>query len=92
MTVQTMQTTQTEEIGEIIPDWVDDHIISGEIWPLQGNSKRNEMGVTEKSTHKLFTTDEITSNARIITTAGMYLAGYIQDWSSHKEVILELIL
>jgi len=91
MTVQKMGTIQND-MGEIIPDWIDDYIISGEIWPLQGNYKRNEMGVTEKSTHKLFTTDAVKSNTLLIADSGVYLTGYVQDWGTHREVILELVL
>lgn len=85
-----MKPTQNE-MGEVISDWADSNVINGEIWPLQGNQKRNEMGVTEKSTHKLFTEDTVKSNTRLITDSGMYLVGYIQDWNSHREAILELI-
>jgi len=91
ITVQEMATTQND-MGEIIADWADSGFISGEIWPLKSNYKRNEMGVTELSTHKLFTSDAIKSNVRLITDSGIYLTGYIQDWGSHREVILELIL
>ena len=90
ITVQIMTSTQNE-LGEIIGDWADSSVINGEIWPLQGNQKRNEMGVTEKSTHKLFTEDAVKSNTRLIAVTGMYLVGYVQDWNSHREAILELI-
>jgi len=94
ITVQEM-TTIKNDMGEVIvEDWLDNGMpITGEIWPLKSNYEHNEMGVTANSTHKLFTTDAIKSNVRLIgINSNIYLTGYIQDWGSHKEVILELIL
>jgi len=90
LTVQTMTTTQNE-LGEIISDWADDGTIKGEIWPLRGNAKNYEMGVTDLSTHKLFTQGTVKSNSRVIAANGIYRVGYVQDWKSHREAVLELI-
>jgi len=91
ITVQLMTAVQND-MGEIIAeDWVDTGTIDGEIWALKNKSERSERGVTETSTHKLFTVDAIASNTRLITPNGMYLVGYINPLGSHNEAILELV-
>lgn len=83
-------TTTKNEIGEEIPEWIDSgSTIQGEIQPLEGNQARGEMGVTENSTHKLFTTGTVESNTRLVDGADIYLVGYVADWGSHREAVLE---
>lgn len=83
--------TTTDELGGEIEDWQAVGTIEAEIWPLQGNQSRGEMGVTEKSTHKAFSLGTFESNTRITDGANTYLVGYVQDWGSHKEAVLERV-
>lgn len=94
-TVKKLVTTQDELAGEI-EDWQDIGTIEAEIWPLQGNQSRGEMGVTEKSTHKAFSSDPgaFESNTRLVDGAGLtYLVGYVppEGWKSHGEAVLEYV-
>jgi len=84
--------TSQNEIGEILADWNIARTFNAEIWPLNGSNPRNEMGVTEKSTHKLFTSDIVKSNTRIVRGLETYLVGYVADWDSHRTAILEKVL
>ena len=87
-------TTQDESGGDI-EDWQPSGTtFKAEIWPLQGNQSRGEMGVTEKSTHKAFSADPgaFESNTRLVdTNDNIYLVGYVQDWISHREAVLEYV-
>ena len=84
-------------MGEIADDWADsgDLTVNGEIWALKGTSRygssHSEVGITEKSTHKLFTVDVVESNVRIFANGKTYLTGYQQSWGTHNEIILEQI-
>lgn len=94
-TVKTLVTTQDPLAGEI-EDWQDVGTIQAEVWPLQGNQTKGVMGVTEKSTHKAFSSDPkaFTSNTRIVDNAGLtYLVGYTppQGWGTHGEAVLEFV-
>ena len=90
-TVKKLVITQDELAGEI-EDWQDVGTIQAEIWPLQGNQTRGEMGVTEKSTHKAFSLGSFESNTRLVDSDGnTYLVGYIQDWVSHREAVLQYV-
>lgn len=96
VTVQKMVPTQNE-LGEVIEDWQDIDTLEAEIWPLNssvtkyGNAVRGEMGVTEKSTHKAFSSGAFQSNTRLITPYGTFLVGYVQNWHGFYTAILELI-
>lgn len=82
-------------IGEKIPDWQSIGSIEAEIQPLSGEASRKEIGVTEKSTHRAFTVYpySFTANTRLIDSkSNTYLVGYIADWSSHEEAILEKVV
>lgn len=92
VTVKRLAGTTQDELGGEIEDWQAVGTIKAEIWPLQGNVSRGEMGVTEKSTHKAFSADPgaFESNTRLVDSDGnMYLVGYIQGWGSHGEAVLE---
>ena len=82
-------TTTTDELGGEIEAWEDSGTIDAEIWPLRGNQSRGEMGVTEKSTHKAFSLGTFESNTRLVDEVNTYLVGYVQDWVSHREAVLE---
>lgn len=82
-------------IGEKIPDWQAISSIEAEIQPLSGETSRKEIGVTEKSTHRAFTVYpySFTANTRLVDSRGnAYLIGYIADWGSHEEAILEKVV
>lgn len=81
--------TTKDELNADIEDWQTVGTIQAEIWPLQGNQSRGEMGVTEESTHKLFTLGTVESNTRVVDGGAVYLVGYVQDWTSHREAILQ---
>jgi hypothetical protein len=94
-TVKKLVTTKDELSGEI-EDWQNAGTIQAEVWPLLGNQTRGVMGVTEKSTHRAFSTDPkaFTSNTRIVDSAGLtYLVGYVppQGYGSHGEAVLEFV-
>ena len=90
-TIKTLITT-TDDLGGQIETWSGTDTIMAEIQPLSGNQVRNEMGVTEKSTHKAFTLGAIKSNTRLVGADGVtYLVGYVADWGSHKEAVLEYV-
>ncbi len=89
--VKRLVTTQ-DELGGDIEQWQAVGTIKAEIWPLRGNVTRGEMGVTDKSTHRAFASEPGTfeSNTRLIAAdRNMYLVGYVQNWGSHLEAILE---
>ena len=91
--VKRLVTTKDELCGEI-EDWQSVGTIQAEIWPLQGNKARSEMGVTEKSTHKAFASGPgvFESNTRLVDLAGKtYLVGYTEDWGTHGVAVLELL-
>lgn len=89
-TVLTLTTTQNE-LGEEIPDWVESGSINTEIWPLNGKVTTGMVGVTEKSTHEAYSNDLLVKNTRLSNGSDIYLVGYIQDWGSHRQAILELV-
>jgi hypothetical protein len=85
-----------DELNAEIEDWQDIGTIMAEVWPLQGNQSRGEMGVTERSTHKAFSSDPgaFESNTRLVSESGLtYLVGYTspQGWGSHGEAVLEFV-
>ena len=90
--VKEMVTVQNE-MGEIISEsWEPIGEINAEIWPLRGNQSRGKMGVTDKSTHELFTADIVVSNTRIVRGVDeTYLVGHIEDWDTHRTAILERV-
>ena len=83
-------TTTTDELGGQIETWAGTATIQAEVQPLSGSQVRNETGITDKSTHKAFTLDNIESNTRLVG-AKTYLVGYVADWGSHKEAVLEYV-
>ena len=88
-TIKTLITT-SDELGGQVETWSGTATIMAEIQPLSGDAMKKEMGVTEKSTHKAFTLDNIESNTRLVG-AKTYLVGYVADWGSHKEAVLEYV-
>ena len=92
-TVKTLTPT-TDELGGQIEDWQGTATIQAEIQPLSGDATRKEMGVTERSTHKAFgASGAFTANTRLVDSKGnAYLVGYIADWGSHEEAILEKVV
>ena len=92
-TVKTLTTT-TDELGGQVEDWQGAATINAEIQPLSGDATRKEMGVTERSTHKAFgASGAFTTNTRLVDSKGnAYLVGYIADWGSHEEAILEKVV
>lgn len=78
-----------DELGGEIEDWQGTSVMQAEIWPLRGDFKRGEMGVTERSTHRAFSSEAFESNTRLVDDSCTYLVGYVQDWGSHREAILE---
>ncbi len=90
-TVQEMISIQNE-MGEIISEsWEPIGEINAEIWPLRGNQSRGKMGVTDKSTHELFTSDTVKNNTRIVRGVETYLVGHVDDWDTHRTAILEKV-
>ena len=87
-------TTTTDELGGQVEDWQGTATINAEIQPLSGDATRKEMGVTERSTHKAFAVSgAFTANTRLVDSKGnAYLVGYIADWGSHEEAILEKVV
>ena len=83
-------TTVTDELGGQIETWAGTATIQAEVQPLSGNQVRNEMGVTEKSTHKAFSLGALQSNTRLVGDK-TYLVGYVADWGTHKEAVLEYV-
>lgn len=91
-TVKTLTTT-TDELGGQVELWEGTATINAEIQPLSGDATRKEMGVTERSTHKAFAVSgAFTANTRLVGSDGTYLVGYIADWGSHSEAILEKVV
>lgn len=90
--VQEMVVVQNE-MGEIISEsWEQTGTINVEIWALRGNQTRGKMGVTEKSTHELFSADAVKSNTRIFDGVNTYLVGYTPPfWGTHYTAILEMV-
>ena len=81
---------EQNEIGEITNTWELIGNIKAEIQPLTTNAKRGIMGITETSTHKLFSSDNLKANQKLLTPDGVFfLVQYVQDWKSHKEAVLE---
>ncbi|EIW20715.1 MULTISPECIES: hypothetical protein [Pelosinus] len=90
-TVQTMNASQNE-MGELVEVWETTGLVNAEIWPLRGNQSRGKMGVTDKSTHELFTADAVKSNTRVIQGLyNGYLVGHVEDWDTHRTAILEKV-
>ena len=90
-TVKTLTTT-TDELGGQVELWEGTATINAEIQPLSGDATRKEMGVTERSTHKAFGgSGAFTANTRLVGD-DTYLVGYIADWGSHEEAILEKVV
>ena len=90
--IQIQESTATvNAIGEPIQNWIDIRTIKGEIQPLKIKSSRDLQGITETSTDRLFTSDIVKSNQRLITADAIYNVQTVQDWRTHKEAILELI-
>ena len=87
-TIKTL-VASVDELGGVLESWAGQSTILAEIQPLTGDMTRGEMGVTEKSTHKLFTPGAVESNTRITQDGKTYLIGYVADWSSHREAVLE---
>ena len=82
----------TNEIGETVNTYQNIGTIKAEIYPLTVNSTRGVMGITETSTHKLFTTDSIIANQKLQTPDGaFFIVQYVQDWDSHKEAVLQKV-
>lgn len=71
-----------EDISQIVVD----------IQPLSGSRVRELPGVTEKSTHRLFTMAELKVGNYILQGNKRYLIEYVQDWLDHREAILEELL
>lgn len=92
-TINVLATT-TDELGGQVEDWQGTATISVEIQPLSGDAMKKEMGVTERSTHKAFgASGAFTANTRLVDSKGnAYLVGYIADWGSHEEAILEKVV
>ena len=85
-------TVTTDELGGQIETWAGTATIQAEVQPLSGSQARNEMGVTEKSTHKAFSLEALQSNTRLVGTDGKtYLVGYVADWGTHREAVLEYV-
>jgi hypothetical protein len=90
-TVQTMNASQND-MGELVEVWETTGLVNAEIWPLRGNQSRGKMGVTDKSTHELFTADAVKSNTRVIQGLyNGYLVGHVEDWDTHRTAILEKV-
>lgn len=83
--------TSENEIAEQIVDWQPNGTIMVEIWPLSGKQIRDLAGVTEQSTHLGLTTGFVQSNTRIVSDLDIYHVGYVADWGSHREMILEKV-
>lgn len=83
-------------LTEIVYDraWIDNGPIDAEIWPLKkaSNSNSDGFGLPYKNSHKIFTTGQLVSNMRIIDGEKKYLVSEPQDWSSHREAFLALII
>lgn len=80
------------EMGELVEVWETTGLVNAEIWPLRGNQSRGKMGVTDKSTHELFTADAVKSNTRVIQGLyNGYLVGHVEDWDTHRTAILEKV-
>ncbi|MDT8901166.1 hypothetical protein [Anaeroselena agilis] len=62
--------------------------IQGEIWPLKVNASRGIMGVTDTSTHQLFTTGQVAQNQQVVDGAAAYLVQYVAEWGTHREAVL----
>ena len=63
--------------------------ILADIQPLSGSRVREMPGVTEKSTHRLFTASKIEAGNYIQQDEIKYLVEYVQNWATHYEAILE---
>ena len=92
-TIKTLITT-SDELGGQVETWSGSTTIMAEIQPLSGDATKKEMGVTERSTHKAFgASGAFTANTRLVDNKGnAYLVGYIADWGSHEEAILEKVV
>lgn len=95
-TVKEQVETGVTELNEPIIEWQGESTIMAEVWPLQGNQSRGEMGVTEDSTHKAFSSDPgaFKSNTRLIDSDGnIFLVGFVPPggWKSHGEAVLEYV-
>jgi len=74
--------------------WVDVGTIKAEIWPLKKASATNTdgIGLPYKNSHKIFTKADIGLNMRIVDGTNKYLISEPQDWTSHREAFLSLVI
>lgn len=74
--------------------WVGAGTIQAEIWPLKKSSTTNTdgLGLPYKNSHKIFTADSLDLNMRIIDGTKKYLVSEPQDWGSHREAFLALVI
>jgi hypothetical protein len=66
--------------------------INAEIWPLSGSRVSDLPGITEKSTHRLFSSDDFALEQGMYVLKGnkRYLVSYVADaWNTHLDCILE---
>lgn len=74
--------------------WVANGTIDAEIWPLKKNSNGSTdgMGLPYKNSHKIFTLGSLSLNMRVIDGTNTYLVSEPQNWGSHMEAFLSLII
>ena len=92
-----LQQVETQKDDYNTPVATGDYIILGafdaEIWPLSGSYDRGMAGITENSTHKLFTAEmtvDIKPGLYVKDSKGdLYLIEYVEDWESPVTAILE---
>lgn len=74
--------------------WVDKETVPAEIWPIKKatNANTDGYGLPYKNSHKIFTLGEIDTNMRIIDGTKKYLVSEPQDWGTHREAFLALVI
>ena len=74
--------------------WVDKETIHAEIWPIKKatNANTDGYGLPYKNSHKIFTLGELFTNMRIVDGTKKYLVSEPQDWGTHREAFLALVI
>lgn len=89
--IQAQQTELNSYNEPVSTGFVDVGSVVADIQPLSGSRVREMPGVTEKSTHRLFTLSKLTAGNYISQGDERYLVEYVQDWQTHREAILEAV-